>query len=161
MKTNQEIANCWSYGKDAKNVNLTANGRYLISYSTAIAYKHPAGINLLSEESFSQTTAGKHLPAASRACHGRTYYLDCFVYGNTAPDMTFEALLPCLEAQMDKLARLHRKARTRKDWYANQAEKTRELWNRLAKHENHSPCPYQGPIADALQTVLVAHRLAA
>lgn len=68
MPTNHEVARKWLSGKEAKssNGNLSCVSHTLYSYNTPIAHVRDGAV-LLTCESFSVTTEGKHKNAAKKA----------------------------------------------------------------------------------------------
>lgn len=74
MPTNHEVARKWKAGKECRssNGNLSCVSHTLYSYNTPIANIRD-GVALITCESFSVTTEGKHKNAAKRAC-GYKYF---------------------------------------------------------------------------------------
>jgi hypothetical protein len=108
MKRNDEVIDNWCCGIDSQNQNVTGDGRWLISYNTAIAYRLPGGSLLLSSDNFSVTTA-RHLGLAYRFARGACTMIDAFTYGETrpftedeVPDVVRQSLVNAFNVKVDR-----------------------------------------------------------
>lgn len=83
MSTNNSmVTHNWIHGKASKGSNLRGDGRFLVSYSTAIAYNTERGLVFLSSDNMTSSTS-KHISYAYRAArHLDIISTPLFTFGN-------------------------------------------------------------------------------
>lgn len=113
--TNKDVAHSWAHQHaDTSAASFMHRGPELISYGTTIGW-HFGDFVLLSRDSFSMTTASKHLSPTFNACrHLRIIKSGIFRYGLTFDNPpTPDAILDSLEEQFTDLLKLYPRKRNK------------------------------------------------